>query len=406
MGSNIGLEDIGSAVLQELWKKVIHQIIKVVNEAKGVVLEKDSFLEFSRSISKFHSLLATLDPVMVEAAMGSESTISVLETLNNLLEKACIIIKDNKSKSRLSILVNSQSMLLQMQVMAKDIANTISLFKLANLDIALNIKTMMNEIINNLKSMEFRSAFATETITSQIENLISQDNKNRESALNLLENVSEAIGAREKVSLVKNELALLKKEKEEMELQKKEAEALQLSQLIQFLYSTEIVTMTHDDEASMSHQHDPFESFICPLSKKMMTDPVAIDCGHSFERAAIEEHFRLGEKKCPECRQELTSMDLTSNLWLRNSIEEWKQRDMDLKFRAAVYGLKSDDQSRKNKALEEMQCLMEMSQYAVKVVEEGLTSTFVDSVRDNTLNVGAALKCLYYLAKYNDNHKV
>ncbi|KAL5538799.1 hypothetical protein UlMin_044624 [Ulmus minor] len=190
-----------------------------------------------------------------------------------------------------------------------------------------------------------------------------------------------------------------------MELQKKQAEALQLSQLIHFLYSTEIVKKEDEERTSTHHQQYPLESFMCPLSKKMMSDPVAILCGHSFERSAIQKHFELGRHKCPICGQQLASVELTSNLWLRRSVEEWKQRDMDFKFQAAVIGIKSTDKSQRKKALEDMQCLMGMPQYAVKVAEEGLASTFVELLKDNTINVEAALKCLYYLSKQNDDQK-
>ncbi|KAG6653768.1 hypothetical protein CIPAW_05G099400 [Carya illinoinensis] len=145
--------------------------------------------------------------------------------------------------------------------------------------------------------MEFRSAaFATDAVALEIENLISRECKNQKHAVKLLEKITEAVGANVNASMVQNELELLKQEKEEMETQKKQAEALQLSQLIQFLYSTEIFTIPDDERIASHHQHYPIDSFICPLRKEMMTDPVAIPCGRSFERKAIQEHFGRGEK--------------------------------------------------------------------------------------------------------------
>ncbi|KAJ0101636.1 hypothetical protein Patl1_05645 [Pistacia atlantica] len=155
-----------------------------------------------------------------------------------------------------------------------------------------------------------------------------------------------------------------------MEAQKKQAEALQLNQLIQLLYNTELVTRPENEEVPIYHQQFPIESIICPLCNEVMKDPVAIVCGHSFERQAIQEHFKRGEKKCPTCREELPSLDLTPNFNLRSSIEEWKQREMDLKFQAAVVEINSNDHSRQNKALEDMQSLMEMPRYAAKTDEE------------------------------------
>ncbi|XP_009353494.2 U-box domain-containing protein 43 [Pyrus x bretschneideri] len=405
MDFNIGIEDVGVAVLQELWNKVAIQATGLVNETKDLLFEKDSFLEFSRSISELNILLDKLNARKVENALGLESTKAKLTTLNRQLKKASKIIKDYKCGSRLRLLLKSHSMLLQMQDVAKDIANTISSFQLVNLDIALHLNSMTNQIINNLESMEFRSAAATESIASEMENSMSQNATNRENAQKLLEKIADALGARANASLVQNELQLLKQEKEEMEAQKKQAEALQLSQLIDFLYTTEVVTRPDDEGTSTYHQQYPIGSFICELCNKMMTDPVAIICGHSFERKAIQEHFRRGEKNCPTCRQELSSLELTPNLLLRNSIEEWNQRDQDLKFQAAVHGLKSIDHSRQDTALEDMQFLLKMPRYVTKAAEEGLATKLVVILKDEGVNAVAALKCLYYLAKHNDEQK-
>ncbi|XP_008222275.1 PREDICTED: U-box domain-containing protein 43-like [Prunus mume] len=405
MDFNIGIEDVGVAVLQELWNKVGFQATGLVSETKDLLFEKDSFLEFSRSISELNILLRSLNARKVENALGLESTKAALTTLNIQLKKASKIIKDYKCGSRLRLLLKSHSMLLQMEDVAKDIAKTVSSFQLINLDISLSLNTMTKQIINNLGSMEFRSACATESIASEMENSISQNARNRENSQKLLEKVAEAVGARANASLVQNELALLKQEKEDMEAQKKQAEALQLSQLIDFLYSTEIVTRPNDEETSTYHQQYPIDSFMCELCKKMMEDPVAVTCGHSFERKAIQEHFGRGERNCPICRQELSSLELTPNVVLRNSIEEWNQRDKDLKFQAAVHGVKSSDRSKMDKALEDMQFLLEMPRYATKAAEEGLATKLVVILKDDTINSVAVLKCLYYLAKLNEDQK-
>uniref|UniRef100_A0A2N9FB18 U-box domain-containing protein n=1 Tax=Fagus sylvatica TaxID=28930 RepID=A0A2N9FB18_FAGSY len=361
MDFDIGIEDVRVAVLQALWDKVTQQAMELVGETRDVVLNKGSFQAFSKNISELKILLSSLNAKKVVEARGSESTRVALETLNFQLNKGCKIIKDCKSKSRIHLLFKSNSMLLQMEDVAKEIAKTISSFQLINLDIALNLKTMINQIIDNLSSMEFQSAFATEAITSEIEDLISQSSKNQENAVKLLEKIAEAIGASVNASMVQDELALLRQEKEEMEAQKMQAEALQLSQLIQFLYTLR---------------------------------------GKPFGNTLKEE------------RESALPADMSSHLWIllqtfhfRNSIEEWKQRDMDLKFQAAVPGIKSNDYSRQSKAVEDLQILMEKPSYTDKVAEEGLIPKLVEILKDNRLNSAATLKCLYYLAKYCDHHK-
>ncbi|KAK9004620.1 hypothetical protein V6N11_042083 [Hibiscus sabdariffa] len=406
MDFDVGIEDVGVAVLQELWNRVTLQTVELSEETRDVMIEKDSFREFSRSISELDALLRALSVGKIEAARGSEFTKAALEKLNDQLRRARKIIKNYTSGSRFWFLLHSHSVLSQMQGLAKDIASSISSLQLTNLDMALNLKSMNDEVIDKLNSMEFRVAVSTEMIASEIENSVSQSSRNRDNAVTLLEKIAEAVGADANASLVQNELALLKQEKEEMEVQKKQAEALQLSQLIQLLYSTEIVSSPRSDETSTYHRQYPIGSFMCPLCNKMMVDPVAIICGHSFERNAIREYFESGKKDCPTCKEELQSLELTPNVNLRSSIEEWKKNDMDWRFQAAVSGINSDDHLRKDEALDDMQVLVQTPQYAVRAAKEGLVPMFVESLKDARLNTMAAVKCLYCVAKHCHDQKV
>ncbi|KAI3410869.1 RING-type E3 ubiquitin transferase [Psidium guajava] len=382
MDLNIGIEDVGVAVLQELWNRVTIQAMELAGETRDVVLARDSFQEFSGSISQLIRVLQAIDARKVAAEL------------------------DCRSGSRLRLILRSSRVLTQMRELAKQIAETISSFQLVNLSIALNVKTMIAHIIDNLRSVKFQSSTAIERISVEIENSINQDRKNDDNAVKLLEKIAEAVGASESTSLVQQELAILKQEKEEMEAQKKQAEALQLSQLIQLLYSTEIVTRPVDDNPNIRRHYYPIDSFLCPLSHELMTEPVAILCGHSFEKKAIQEHFERGETVCPTCKEELPSLDITPNLSLRGSIQEWKQRDMDLKFQEAIQGINSDEECTQNGALQEMRSLLGTPLYAARFSEENLIPKLVGFLKNKRLHAAAALKCLGCLARHSEDCKL
>jgi len=75
-----------------------------------------------------------------------------------------------------------------------------------------------------------------------------------------------------------------------------------------------------------------YESFVCPLTKKVMRDPVTIENGQTFEREAIEKWFRECRESrrkpiCPLTLKELSSTELNPSIALRNTIEEWDQRN-------------------------------------------------------------------------------
>ncbi|KAH9605281.1 hypothetical protein KSS87_022118 [Heliosperma pusillum] len=93
-----------------------------------------------------------------------------------------------------------------------------------------------------------------------------------------------------------------------------------------------------DSESDESYQLERplgepiFSSFLCPLTKKVMHDPVTIENGSTFERRAIENWFKEchekgGKPTCPLTSKELKSTHLNPSIALRNTIEEWASRN-------------------------------------------------------------------------------
>nr|XP_019703189.1 U-box domain-containing protein 44 [Elaeis guineensis] len=91
---------------------------------------------------------------------------------------------------------------------------------------------------------------------------------------------------------------------------------------------------SHSNENNHEQLHvEPiYEAFLCPLTKQIMRDPVTLENGQTFEREAVEKWFkecRDSRRKpiCPLTLKELNSMDLNPSIALRNTIEEWTQRN-------------------------------------------------------------------------------
>lgn len=75
-----------------------------------------------------------------------------------------------------------------------------------------------------------------------------------------------------------------------------------------------------------------YDSFICPLTKQVMRDPVTLENGQTFEREAIEKWFKECRESgrrpvCPFTQRELRSTELNPSIALRNTIEEWNARN-------------------------------------------------------------------------------
>ncbi|KAJ0611733.1 putative U box domain, armadillo-like helical, Zinc finger, RING/FYVE/PHD-type [Helianthus annuus] len=65
------------------------------------------------------------------------------------------------------------------------------------------------------------------------------------------------------------------------------------------------------------------QEFNCPLSKEIMTDPVIICTGKTYDRVSIQKWLSGGNRTCPETGQVLSHTVLTPNHLVRDMIAQW-----------------------------------------------------------------------------------
>ncbi|KAG6751849.1 hypothetical protein POTOM_044059 [Populus tomentosa] len=73
------------------------------------------------------------------------------------------------------------------------------------------------------------------------------------------------------------------------------------------------------------------EEFICPISKKIMNDPVVLATGQTYDRPSIQRLINEGQKTCPQTQQVISHTFLTPNHLLQEMISKWsKERGVEL----------------------------------------------------------------------------
>ncbi|XP_039039418.1 U-box domain-containing protein 9-like [Hibiscus syriacus] len=58
----------------------------------------------------------------------------------------------------------------------------------------------------------------------------------------------------------------------------------------------------------------PPQEFVCPLSKKLMRDPVILSSGQTYDRPFIQKWLKAGNRTCPQTQQVLSPRLLTKNI--------------------------------------------------------------------------------------------
>lgn len=152
----------------------------------------------------------------------------------------------------------------------------------------------------------------------------------------------------------------------------------------------------------------PLQSFICPLKQDIMEDPVTVQSGQTYEREQILQWFSEGRTKDPLTNIELTDLSVRSNIPLRQSIEEWVERNYCISIRHAKRMLQAKNETKQKEALEELQQLCQQNDVNKDwIAAEDLLEDVVETLKSQSQEVKReALSTLFALVKGNTSNKV
>ncbi|RRT59384.1 hypothetical protein B296_00045866 [Ensete ventricosum] len=109
-----------------------------------------------------------------------------------------------------------------------------------------------------------------------------------------------------------------------------------------FLDAWKYASGSIDTLSQIAEYSEPlYDTFFCPITKRIMDDPVTIESGITFERKAIAEWFgRFKDVSetitCPATGTKLQSRVLNSNIAIRTIIAEWKRRNEVKRIKVAL----------------------------------------------------------------------
>ncbi|XP_061367353.1 U-box domain-containing protein 4-like isoform X2 [Gastrolobium bilobum] len=137
----------------------------------------------------------------------------------------------------------------------------------------------------------------------------------------VLAKIAENLGLRSNQEVLIEAVAL-QNLKENAEQAENTAEAEYIDQMIS------VVTRMHEHlvmlkQAQSSIPESVPADFCCPLSLELMTDPVIVSSGQTYERAFIKNWIDLGLTVCPKTRQTLVHTNLIPNYTVKALIANW-----------------------------------------------------------------------------------
>ncbi|XP_012463495.1 putative U-box domain-containing protein 42 [Gossypium raimondii] len=163
----------------------------------------------------------------------------------------------------------------------------------------------------------------------------------------------------------------------------------------------------------VAHYIEPmYDTFFCPLTKQIMDDPVTIESGVTYERKAIMEWFEtfshLEDIICPTTGMKLTSRVLSTNVALKTTIEQWKDRNEAARIKVARVALSlASSDNMILEAITDLQHICKRKQYnKVQVLSVGILPLLIKLLgyKDRDVRCGA-LELLRQLAEEDNEGK-
>ncbi|AET02002.2 putative aminoacyltransferase, E1 ubiquitin-activating enzyme [Medicago truncatula] len=314
----------------------ISQIIETIGEflcsANDVLVNKDSFKELSSYLERIAPILKELRN---EKVSDSEAFNRAIDIMNRETKAAKLLAQECGKKSRVYLLMNCRSIVNRLENHTKELSKALGLLPLSASGLSAGILEEIKKVCDNMEKAGFKAAVAEEEILEKIESGIRENSFDRKHANNLINLIAKAVGITNEKSTMKAELEEFKKEIENARVDKKKAEAMQMDQIIALLERADAASSPNERKLKYFAKRqslgtrilEPLQSFYCSITHDVMVEPVETSSDQTFERSAIEKWFEEGNKLCPLTLIPLDTSVLRPNKTLKQSIEEWKDRN-------------------------------------------------------------------------------
>ncbi|XP_015577365.1 U-box domain-containing protein 24 [Ricinus communis] len=406
------LAGASSVPAAEFLSQVVEGMIEITYAANNVLIKKENFKELTIYMDRIIPILKELN----KKDMGhSEGLSKAIEILNREVKAAKQLTVDCTKRNKVYLLMNCRTIAKNLEDITREMSRALDILPLASLGLSSGIIEEVVKLSDSMQRAEFRAAKTEEEILEKIETAIQERNVDRSYANNLVASIAEAVGISTDRATIKKEVEEFKSEIENTQLRKNQAEAIQMAQIIALLERADAASSPKEKEMKHftkrkclgSQLLEPLRSFYCPITQDVMVNPVETSSGQTFERSAIEKWLADGNNICPLTMTPIDTSVLRPNRTLRQSIEEWKDRNTMITITSLKSKLMSEEEEEVLQCLGQLEDLCEQrDQHREWVLLENYIPILIQLLGARNRDIrNHALVILCILAKDSDDAK-
>ncbi|KAL0774046.1 U-box domain-containing protein 4-like isoform X1 [Brassica napus] len=294
---------------------LVGSISSFLNLSSSRHIDLDPFDKYYNRVEK---LLGVLKPIADAAVLNSDLALeeklckSFQELIQDVDHSRDLFTSWHPFSSKVYFVLQIESLIPKMR---DTIVDTFQFLKSSKSDLPDELSpASLEKCLEKIKHPTY------EEISSVIDGALSDQRDGVGPTPEILVKIGENTGLRSNQEILIEAVAL-ERQKEIAEQSENNAEVEFLDQLIVIVnrMHERLLLIKQTQTSSVSILAD----FFCPLSLEVMTDPVIVSSGQTYEKAFIKRWIDLGLKVCPKTRQTLTHTTLIPNYTVKALISNW-----------------------------------------------------------------------------------
>ncbi|XP_010928605.1 U-box domain-containing protein 18 [Elaeis guineensis] len=284
------------------------------------------------TIRQVGAILEFLDDIRDRGATLPGSVVVSFSELHVTLQKIRHLLHDCARRgTRLWLLMRSDRVSCDFRILIRSIATVLDVLPLESIDAAPEVK----ELIRLVKRQAWKAAIETDPADNRavrsVGSMLSQFRNGVAPARSDLRRLLEHLHIRS-WSDCNEEIAFLEEEIFASPDDDDDKVAL-LGSLMGFMVYCRVVLFDAMDGNRSDHkecklqeeviEHLYLEDLRCPISLELMTDPVTLATGQTYDRASIVRWFKAGYLTCPVTGKKLAGTELVPNVTIRKLVEQF-----------------------------------------------------------------------------------
>lgn len=229
------------------------------------------------------------------------------------------------------MLIKSQFVATQFHVLMRAVANALDALPLHEIDACSEVKELIELLTKQARKVKLEHDPNDEREEKRVGSILNQLEKGTEPNADSMKQVLDYLEIKTWTDCNK-EIKFLEDESHSNE---REGEVPLLSGLTGFLcYCRVVIFETLDFQSLRSENSEARcstnmlscvtpDDFRCPISLELMTDPVTVSTGHTYNRASIDKWLKAGNMTCPKTGERLTTTEFFPNTALKTLIQRF-----------------------------------------------------------------------------------